>query len=144
MSGWQPAHADRAKPGEAAAKIDAYGVEQVCEDIVNGRGLKLIAKDIGVNISTFLAWIAADEVRATQVREARAESAKLWDEKAEEVLRDAPDVFGLAKGKELAHHYRWRAKCIAPLEYGDRQTLDHQGKIGLESLIAGAGSTPSE
>ena len=30
----------------------------------------------------------------------------------------------LAKARELAHHYRWRAAKIAPREYGDRVQVD--------------------
>jgi hypothetical protein len=70
------------------------------------------------------------------MREARAKSAKVWDEKAEQVVRDAPDKFELEKARELAHHYRWRAKAIAPRDYGDKVTQEHTGAGGGPIAIA--------
>jgi hypothetical protein len=54
----------------------------------------------------------------------------MWDEKAETVLVDAADPFELAKARELAQHYRWRAKAVAPREYGDKVMQEHTGAEG--------------
>lgn len=108
---------------EAITKLDAYGVDSVCADIGDGMSLTAIAKAQGVSVGSLLSWCEAEPERSARVREARSLMARYWDEKAEEVIRDAADDFELKKAKELSHHYRWRAKAIRPLEYGDRTML---------------------
>jgi len=113
-------------PGNASPaqdKLDAYGLDAVCEAIVSGGTLTFVAADAGVSLTRLLAWIEVTPERSARVREARATTGRLWDEKAEAEIRDAPDEFGLKKAKELAHHYRWRASKIAAREYGDAVTL---------------------
>ena len=68
------------------------------------------------------------------MRDAREQLAKLWDEKAEDVLQQAGDEFTLKKARELASHYRWRASKTAPREYGDR--VEVKGTMTLEQLVA--------
>ena len=55
----------------------------------------------------------------------------MWDERAGDVIQQAADPFELAKAKELAHHYRWRASKIAPRDYGDRIQADVGGGVTL-------------
>lgn len=153
--------------GEAAAKLDAYGLDQVCEDIANRTSLRDIAARVGVNMESFLRWIDRDTNRSARVREVRTWMAKVWEEEAERVIQEAGNdipgegtaaiearKFALAKAKELAHHYRWRAKAIAPKEFGDGVTVrgDKDNPIRTEGgrfdlsreellAIAGAGRT---
>jgi len=63
-------------------------------------------------------------------------SARFWDEKAARVIEAAPDKFELERARELAHHYRWRAKAIAPRDYGDKVTQEHTGAGGGPIAIA--------
>lgn len=109
--------------GEARAKLDAYGVDSLCDDIGQRKSLTAIAKEQGVSIGSLLTWIEANPERSARVREARQAMARVWDEEAEEEIRSAADEFGLRKAKELAHHLRWRASKIGVREYGDRMQL---------------------
>lgn len=120
----------------AQNKISAYGLDQICSDIVGGESMTSICGRIGVHISSLIEWIEADPQRSARARAARALSARVWDQKAEEVIASAPDRFGLEKARELAHHYRWRAKAIAPREYGDRVTNEHTGAGGGPIALA--------
>jgi hypothetical protein len=129
----------RKKPGPppvAQNKLNAYGIDAVCSDIVNGESLRGIAARLQVDPSTLIWWIEEDPQRSTRARAARVLSARLWDQKAEEVIASAPDRFGLEKARELAHHYRWRAKAIAPRDYGDRVTNEHTGAGGGPIALA--------
>ena len=110
-------------PSHAQGKLDAYGLDAVCESIIAGGTLTFVAADAGVSLTSLLTWIEAIPERSARVREARAATGRLWDEKAETEIREAADEFGLKKAKELAHHYRWRASKIAAREYGDAVTL---------------------
>lgn len=118
-------------------KLDALGLDAICEAIVERNSLTKIARDAGVPVSGLLGWIEADPERSARVRETRAVTARLWDEQAEQVINSARDEFELKKAKELAHHYRWRGSKIAPREYGDQQRHVHEGKVGIEQLVAG-------
>lgn len=120
--------------GHATDKLDAYGLDAVCEAIANRASLTAIAGKLEVSIGSLCAWIGATPERSARVREARAATAKLWDEVAEQGIRDARDDFDLKKAKELAHHYRWRSSKIAPAEYGDRTTLAGDPDAPLQGL----------
>lgn len=129
----------RKKPGAkplARMRCDEMGVEHVLDSIASGVSLTQLAHDAGVSIGTFLAWIEDDPERSARVKEVRARTAKIWDEKAEAVIAAAPDKFELERARELAHHYRWRAKAIAPREYGDKVTQEHIGANGGPIAIA--------
>lgn len=116
---------------EARAKLDEYGTDNLCQDIADTMTLTAIAKKIKVSIGSLLTWIDADPERSARVREVRISTAKLWDEKAEAGIANAPDEFELKRAKEMAHHYRWRAAKIAPKDYGDKIQTEHSGHIDL-------------
>lgn len=116
------------RPPTAREKLDAFGIDAVIEAILHPKPQYLIAQDIGVSAGSLIAWIAADSDRSVRAREARAQTALMWDDKATHVIEEAKDQFELAKAKELAHHYRWRAAKIAPREYGDKVDLNHGGQ----------------
>lgn len=120
--------------GPAQAKLDAYGIDAVCADIAEPKSLTAIAESQGVSVGSLLNWLEADPERSARAREARAATAKLWDERAEAEIRGAGDDLGLRKAKELAHHYRWRAAKIAPKDYGDRTQVDHSGAVGTVEM----------
>ena len=99
-----------------------------------------IAGKLKVSIGTLIAWIGADPERSARVKTARTQTAKIWDEMALSGITAAADPFELAKAKEAAHHYRWRAKAIAPKDYGDKTEIEHSGAIdiGLAARIEAA------
>lgn len=102
------------------AKLDALDVDTVCARIADGWTMREIAADEKVSFGTLQTWIEADSERSARVREARISQARYWDEAAESCISEASDPFELAKAKELAHHYRWRAAKIAPKQYGEK------------------------
>ena len=114
----------------AARKCDEFGTDALCEHLMGGGSLTSAAAQLGVSLSAFIAWVESDADRSARAREARAAAAKLWDELAEHHIASAADVFQLSRAKELAHHYRWRAKAVAPRDYGDKVTQEHVGKDG--------------
>lgn len=111
----------------AQLKVDAFGLDALCESISEGETLTAISKSLEVSIGTLLTWVDAVPERSARVREARIATARLWDEKATQCIENAPDEFELKRAKELAHHYRWRASKIAPREYGDRIEVENTG-----------------
>jgi hypothetical protein len=114
----------------ASDRIADYGLDEICADIRDGTSLTVIAQKIGVSIGLLSLWLSKDVERSARAREARVLTARLWDEKAESVINDATDPLSLEKGKQLAHHYRWRASKIAPGSYGDKVVQEHVGRDG--------------
>lgn len=114
----------------AREALDALGIDEVCDRIVDGDTLTAIAASAEVSIGSLVSWIAADSERSVRAREARALAARVYDERAEAEIVGSKDAFGLSKAKELAYHLRWRASKIAPKEYGDKVTQEHVGANG--------------
>ena len=119
-------------------RIEAFGIEAVCDRLSNGVTMTAIAEEIGVTVGKLSQWIASDEEHSARAREARIHAARIWDEKALSVIEQALDPFELQRAKELAHHYRWRASKTAPKDYGDKVTQEHTGADGgpIQARIA--------
>jgi hypothetical protein len=122
-------------------KLDAMGLDELCVLIMRPMTLTAIAKKVGVECHTLVVWIEADATRSARVRECRVSSALFWDEAAETELRAAKTPMAFARARELASHYRWRAKAIAPQVYGDKIAHDHSGTLTLRELIVGSYKT---
>jgi len=122
-------------------KLNAMGVDAVCEAFASGMMMRELARKMGINIWSMVNW-CRDPVRADQIRSARAEGAALWDERAERVLLDVSAKteegtdakVGFYRAQALAQHYRWRASKLAPAEYGDKVAVEHSGRIATPSL----------
>lgn len=95
-----------------------------------------IAQEVGVTTGQLSQWIAGDDKHSARAREARIHAARIWDEKALEVIEKALDPFELQRARELAQHYRWRASKTAPKDYGDKLQAEHTGADGGAIQIA--------
>lgn len=120
------------KHGEAKAKLERLGIEGVCEIIAETGTMTRCAQNIGVSIGKLIEWIEASPERSARARQLRSFMAAHWDEKAEEVIEQAADQLGIAKARELAQHYRWRASKIAPRDYGEKVQVD--ANVGIHTL----------
>jgi len=105
-------------------------IDEVCQMLESAHTQREIAAEFNLHPSSLTRWLA-DPQRSARAKESRAAAAVLWDERAQEAIEDAGDPFELAKAKELAHHYRWRASKIAPKEYGDKQQVDVAAKVAI-------------
>lgn len=101
-------------------KLDALGLDAICEKIVGGMMQNEVARELGVSDQAMITWLAADPERSARAREARAQSAAAYDTKAAILIEQAADPFELSRAKELAHHLRWRSSKISPRDYGDK------------------------
>lgn len=124
------------RPPVAQHKCDAFGLDKICNMLVSGETLTGIAAHIGVHVSSLITWGEGDTQRSARMREARHLAGRIWDEKAEMGILLADDPFELSRAKELAHHYRWRAKAVSPKEYGDKIVNEHTGKDGGPIALA--------
>lgn len=128
----KPVNKPAPKSLTAAERLAAIDVSTFCGRIAAGESQKAIADSIGVAASSMCEWIAADAERSARVREARAMSARHWDEQAERAIlnADVQTAGSIAQARELASHYRWRASKYAPKEYGDKVQQEVTGANG--------------
>jgi len=146
------------KRGPAPAKtmrLEDAGTSAVIELVVNGTTYRDIAARFGVSPATLVLWIEANSERSRACARAREFSAQAFEERAEEELRNATNLFELARARELAAHWRWRAKAVNPRLYGDRllareshpiselTDLELEAKLATFGIILQKGILPS-
>lgn len=128
--------------GAQTVVLDSLGVEGLCALIEEGHSISAIARSLGMEPSTVTRWIGADAQRSARVRESRVLSAEAFADRAEEVLMEATTAVEVARARELASHYRWKAKVRNPKEFGDKVQVDTDIKVSdltdeqLDSRIA--------
>jgi hypothetical protein len=118
-------------PSPAQDKLDAIGTEAIASRIADGETYREIAGSVGVGLGRLAMWIDSDPERSQACARARETSAQSFEERAQEEIEDAKDPFELAKARELAVHWRWRAKAVNPRRYGDKVAVG-----GAEDLPA--------
>lgn len=124
----------RATRGQVRSKLDAIGIEEVCEKIEADNSLAEIARGYGISGNALTSWLDADPERSARARASRERAARTCDDEALNAinaLNAASSTAEVAKARELAHHYRWRASKRNPREYGDKLDLNHSGKVEL-------------
>lgn len=129
-------------------KLDRLGTNAFVRRVADGESMSSIARSLAVGIARVAEWISADAERSARVKLARTRSAEAFADKAGQVLEDVGtgDYFGLAKSKELAHHYRWVSKTRDPRTYGDKQQVGGADDLPpVQHAITGElAVTPSE
>jgi len=115
------------KGGNQVRILDQQGrtTEELCDLIIQGVSLRAIATGWKVSHVSLLQWIADDDERHAATIVARDAAGALWDQKAIEVLealRADSTVAEIARARELASHYRWRASKTAAT-YSDKSKL---------------------
>lgn len=111
----------------AIQALDAHGIEAFIDDIIDGKSYAQIAKSVGVSKAAIARWLAADPNRSARAREALIQSAQGEDDKAEEVLLDKE--IDPIRARELASHYRWRARVRNPREYGEKIDINQKTTV---------------
>ncbi|MEB0112781.1 hypothetical protein QN397_15595 [Variovorax sp. RTB1] len=114
-------------------KLDALGLNAVADLIASGTSYREVAKKAGVSYGALQDWIRIDADRSRACARAREASGQANDEMAEAVILAATDLFELAKARELAVHYRWRAKAVNPRSYGDRTAVDVNARVEIKA-----------
>ncbi len=122
-------------------KLDAVGIEAICERVSDCETLQAIADDLKVSKGTLIAWLAGHADQYARAREAQA------DKLAEDILAIADDgsndTYKTDDGEVVNHDViarsrlrvdarKWLAGKMAPKKYGDK----------IEQSLVGAGGGP--
>jgi len=130
------------RSSKSKAKFAGVSEDEIIHRIEDGEALASIAASVGRARSKLTEWLQADDGRRERSARARASAAGAWDEKAEQTIATAKTRLALAKARELAQHYRWRASKINPKQYGERQQVEHSGRLGIEQLVTASRQKP--
>ena len=123
--------------GDVLRMLDATGIDAICTLIEEDHSLAAISKKLGCGDRTLREWLEADSTRSARAKESRIASAMACDEKAEQVLLELPanaTAGQVARARELASHYRWRAKARNPRMYGDKLEVEQTLSLEVQSL----------
>ena len=124
--------------GEVRDKLDRIGIDAICLMFEQGKMQNQIARELGINDSILLKWLAADEKRSARARESRGKGAFVWDELAMEELQSIPldaTPAQIARAREMAQHYRWRATKLGRADYGEKVDMNHSGSLNVVSQV---------
>lgn len=129
------------KKPRARDKIEAYGIERVCENIRTGKSMDYCAKEIGVSWMTLSAWVNENDVKIGMYARAREERAHFYADaivsvaeencltevfKGEEVTVELSPAM-VARNRLRVDSLKWIASKMLPKVYGDKVDLTTGG-----------------
>lgn len=123
-----------AKTPTTTERLEAVGIEAICEMVSDCKTLREIASEYSVSKGSLIAWLANYPDQYTRAREAQAETL------AEDLLKIADDGLNdtyvdgdgnvridqdvIARSRLRVDARKWLAGKMAPKKYGDRLNLD--------------------
>lgn len=101
-------------------------IDEIIEAIIDGKTYRDISKKYNVGLTTLHRFLSKKE-HSARTRDALDYSASTYADKAEKVLEEikkGSNGIEMARARELAQHYRWKAGKRSPKKYGERQQID--------------------
>lgn len=108
--------------GAVRALVQQTGIEEICRRLEDGDSVAQIARSLKIDRRELDRFMNLPE-NYQQALDAQRESGRYWDLAAEDAIDEIQDDSGpgtIAKAREKAAHYRWRAKAYQPKRYGDK------------------------
>lgn len=128
-------------------------MDSICARLSLGESMRKICLDPAMpEQTTMFKWLREIPEFAQQYARAKEESAETYADEMMDIADGMPlmnPVTGAVDSASVNHQRlrvdtrKWIASKLKPKKYGDKVALEHSGKVGLESLIAGAGDEPS-
>lgn len=119
------------KPPTPSQRLDAIGIEAICEYVANGDSLNSWSKESGFANTTVRDWIEADAERSVNYAHAR-------EERADTVFESLDTVSELAAGSDSSvrvaglrlksDNIKWKLARMNAKKYGDKVDLNHGGQ----------------
>lgn len=118
-------------------------MEAVLEAMCRGETVDGAAKAQGVASGTVRQWFARDEAWRGRYREARLIQGQAMAEEAVRIAREATN-YSTSVDKLLIETLKWAAAKANPAEYGEKQTVEHQGSQQLQVKIVEEDGVPRQ
>lgn len=115
-------------------KLNAIGIESICQQIAGGMSLRAWAASNGFAQQTVVDWIGSDEARSVHYARAREEREEAKFESLEDIgeqaarAETAVEVAGL---RLKADNLKWMLARMSPKKYGDKLELAGDPKAPL-------------
>jgi transposase-like protein len=126
--------------GERMSK-ESYSAEEqeaivlaVLEGMASGRTVADTAREWKVKPGTVRKWLARDPVWWEEYRRMRPLLGAAFAEEAIRVARESSNATS-AQDRTLIDTLKWAAAKAAPMEYGDKQVVEHQGQQTLQVKV---------
>lgn len=123
------------KPPSVAERLEAIGIDAVCERVANCDFLENIAQDCGVSRGSLVKWLSSDAHNAVYARAREAQADKM----AEDILSIADDGKSdtyvdadgkvctdqevIARSRLRVDARKWLASKMAPKKYGEKLAI---------------------
>lgn len=127
--------------------------DEICSRLAEGMSLRKICKSEDMpTTGTVCRWIAEDSEFSEQYAKAREAQAETMADEILDIADEVPPMNPVtgAYDSGAVNHTRlridarkWVAAKLLPKKYGDKVSMEHSGKIGLEDLITGASDEPA-
>lgn len=141
------------KRGPKPKPVPQDKADSLVEWISNGNTIAAWCRENVVGVTTVYDWTYKDKELAERIAHARELGEEIISQQCfdianapligEETEEDENGKMKIKRGDMLGHRklqIETRLKLLAkwnPKKWGEKQSIEHSGKIGLESLIAG-------
>lgn len=128
--------ADRDVEGRQVATLEERErvMAAVVDAMARGETVADAAKAEGYASGAVRKWFAADSAWQQRYREARMLQGQAMAEEAVRIARDSTN-YSSASDRLLIETLKWAAAKANPAEYGEKQTVEHQGTQQLQVKI---------
>lgn len=109
-------------------------IEAVFVGMSEGKTVADVAREEKVSSGTIRRWLAEDEGTYARYLRARPLLGAHFAEEAVKVARETTNMTS-PSDRLLVETLKWAASKCAPLEYGERQTVEHQGEQTLKVRV---------
>lgn len=130
------------KPLTAPQRLDAVGIEAICDYVASGESLQSYCTNNGFSPVTMLRWINADPKRAEDYAHARDVRADLTFDRLDDLSDDAvaaDNAVTVAGLRLKCDNIKWKLARMNAKKYGDRIQNDTtiEAGAGLLGVLAG-------
>jgi predicted transcriptional regulator len=108
--------------------------EAVFDGMANGKTVADVARELGLRPGTVRKWLGEDDAAYTRYQRMRPLLGAAFAEEAVLVARNTTNAASAAD-RLLVETLKWAAAKSAPADYGERQTVEHQGQQTLQVKV---------
>jgi len=108
--------------------------EAVFDGMANGKTVADVARELGLRPGTVRKWLGEDEAVYARYLRMRPLLGAAFAEEAVAVARNTTNAASAAD-RLLVETLKWAAAKSAPIEYGEKQTVEHQGQQTLQVKV---------